>query len=332
MIGLRAQASAAHPRDEALDAVRGVLVLVMVVYHWFNYFVEIEWDIYRYLRFVTPSFIFITGFLIPRVYVARHGAVSWRISRRLTERGLKLLLLFAALNVLAGRWRNPASTELGAWHFWQEALTTGRGSAAFGILVSIGYLLILAPAVIAITHCRAGMLWAVAALAITVSMSLRALGIVSIPGEFVAIGIAGLATGATGSAHIDSVVERVRWLVAAYGVYLLAITIWNIRYPLQVAGAGMTVLLLYGLARRAASRASWWRQLVQMGRYSLYAYVAQIVLLRALHDLTRNHIAAITLAVSFVLGLGLTALAVRVAADLRSRWDVADRVYRTIFA
>lgn len=331
MSGAGSQESSA--RDEALDAVRGALVLVMVVYHWLNYFVETEWDVYRYLRFVTPSFIFITGFLIPRVYVARYGSTGRRLWRRLTVRGLKLLVLFTALNLLAGRWHDPASpTAAAASRFWLAAFTTGTGSAAFSILVSLGYLLLLAPAVIAITRCRAGLLWAFASIAVMMSMTVRAAGVLSIHGEFVAIGIVGLASGATDLARIDSLLERLRWLVAAYAAYLLAITTWNVRYPLQVIGAGLTVLLLYAFARRAPVRASWWGHLVEMGRYSFYAYVAQILLLRALRELAAGHVAVLTLIVSFVLSMGLTALAVRLAADGRSRWYMADRVYRTIFA
>src|SRR6184192_3526731 len=57
-------------RNSALDFTKGMLVLLMVLYHWLNYFVASEGDFYRYLRFVTPSFIFITGFLISNVYLS----------------------------------------------------------------------------------------------------------------------------------------------------------------------------------------------------------------------------------------------------------------------
>src|SRR5207302_5956026 len=53
-----ATASKTH-RLPALDFTKGALVLFMVLYHWLNYFVSTEGDFYRYLRFLTPSFIFI---------------------------------------------------------------------------------------------------------------------------------------------------------------------------------------------------------------------------------------------------------------------------------
>src|SRR5262249_38700960 len=87
--------SVSQPRRIArLDFVKGALVLVMVVYHWINYFIGLEWGGYRYLRFLTPAFIFITGFLVSHVYLARYSPVDPRLHRRLARRGLKLLALF----------------------------------------------------------------------------------------------------------------------------------------------------------------------------------------------------------------------------------------------
>src|SRR5579872_443944 len=76
-------------RVPALDFTKGALVLIMVLYHWLNYFVGPQGDIYKYLRFLTPSFIFITGFLISNVYLSKYGIADPRIPRRLVQRGLK---------------------------------------------------------------------------------------------------------------------------------------------------------------------------------------------------------------------------------------------------
>src|SRR6476620_8358523 len=85
----------------ALDFTKVALVLVMVLYHWLNYFVGVQGFFYRYLRFVTPSFIFITGFLISRVYLSKYTAPDLRLPRRLLVRGLKLFAIFLALNAVA---------------------------------------------------------------------------------------------------------------------------------------------------------------------------------------------------------------------------------------
>jgi len=42
-------------RIPAFDFTKGTLVLFMVLYHWLNYFYGPQGDIYKYLRFLTPS-------------------------------------------------------------------------------------------------------------------------------------------------------------------------------------------------------------------------------------------------------------------------------------
>src|ERR1700691_3958535 len=70
-------------RIPALDFTKGALVLVMVLYHWMNYFVMADGSIYKYLRFLTPSFIFITGFLISQVYLSKYQASRSHVPGRL---------------------------------------------------------------------------------------------------------------------------------------------------------------------------------------------------------------------------------------------------------
>src|ERR1700734_281432 len=86
-------------RISALDFTKGALVLIMVLYHWINYFIGPQWEYYQYLRFLTPSFIFITGFMISHVYLSKYDAADPRLPKRLFTRGLKLLGIFVVLNV-----------------------------------------------------------------------------------------------------------------------------------------------------------------------------------------------------------------------------------------
>src|SRR5271163_912176 len=100
--GLSVQATASLPKAQrisGLDFTKGALVLIMVLYHWINYFIGPQWEYYQYLRFLTPSFIFITGFMISNVYLSKYDAADPRLPKRLFTRGLKLLAIFVALNV-----------------------------------------------------------------------------------------------------------------------------------------------------------------------------------------------------------------------------------------
>ena len=62
-----AAAPSARPRIAALDMTKGVLVVAMVIYHSFNYSQDYSLG-FRFLPFLPPSFILITGFLIARLY------------------------------------------------------------------------------------------------------------------------------------------------------------------------------------------------------------------------------------------------------------------------
>src|SRR4051794_18609125 len=68
-------------RIDALDFTKGILVLIMVLYHWLNYFVTGHDWIYKYLRFLPISFVFISGFLISQVYLSKYKRADLTIPK-----------------------------------------------------------------------------------------------------------------------------------------------------------------------------------------------------------------------------------------------------------
>lgn len=323
---------AAGQRNAALDFVKGSLVVIMVLYHWLNYFVGLDWGGYRYLRFLTPSFIFITGFLISHVYLATYDRDRSRVRNRLVQRGVRLLLLFAALNLVAGVALQGRSggTERASW---EAILVTGNGSAAFSILVPIGYFLILAPGVLALSR-RAGVplaAFAGAAVCATIGLSLANADNGHL--EMLSIALVGLAAGTADISRIDTVVRRPAPLVLAYGMYVAAITVFNVPFVFQVIGVSLSVLLLYAIGRAWRSPAGLHRSVVELGKYSLFAYVAQIAALQVLRrGLHGRELAGPELAIPFVVGLLMTVLAVQAMALVRQRSTIADSIYRAVFA
>src|SRR5256885_17147620 len=89
----------ARPRIDALDMTKVVLVMAMVIYHSFNYSTDYTLG-FKYLPFLPPSFILITGFLIARLYFTPDAARDSRVYGRLFFRGCRLLVLFTLLNLL----------------------------------------------------------------------------------------------------------------------------------------------------------------------------------------------------------------------------------------
>ena len=149
-------------RIPALDFTKGALVLIMVLYHWINYFLGPHDN--RYLRFLTPSFIFISGFIISNIYLSKYGIADPHLPKRLIERGLKILGVFIVLNLMRG-FVSPGHTNANTLttHDWIRSLIdiyvlgsgVGGGQAkavAFFILVPIGYLLLLSAGLLVLSR------------------------------------------------------------------------------------------------------------------------------------------------------------------------------------
>jgi peptidoglycan/LPS O-acetylase OafA/YrhL len=310
----------------------------MVLYHWLNYFFGLDWGGYRYLRFLTPSFIFLTGFLVSHVYLVRFPYDSPTLRRRLIQRGVKLLLLFVVLNVAvtalelhtAEPWRWSAS-----WPVSRIAAVFLRneGGAAFSILVSIAYFLIAAPVVLYISK-RSGLsLTAIAAVGLGAAIWLSLAGMDNFNAEMLAIAFVGLAAGAPEHRRLTTAVNHPGLLLLGYLLYLLAIMFFDVPFTLQVVGVCLSVSLLYvlGLGHRRPRGVR--QQIIDLGKYSLFAYVVQIAVLQILRRaFSGADLTTVDLAAALVLAVVATVGVVRAASACRVSWPIADRCYRAVFA
>src|SRR5437899_4021329 len=142
-------------RISALDFTKGALVLFMVLYHWLNYFFGPQGQYYDYLRFLTPSFIFITGFMISQIQLRRYEHSGRSLAKRLFVRGLKLLAVFLVLNAFVYAALSRVQVPYSLWGKSLRSLSwaafvagtsrapDGQKSVIFTILVPIAYLLIV---------------------------------------------------------------------------------------------------------------------------------------------------------------------------------------------
>jgi peptidoglycan/LPS O-acetylase OafA/YrhL len=326
-------------RNSALDFTKGILVLFMVLYHWLNYFVSTEGSVYTYLRFLTPSFIFITGFLIANVYHAKFARDRWRVFWRLTERGVKLLLLFTLLNValnvlFASNYKGAMPGVTGFVRNAASIYISGNGKASFEVLVPISYLLLLAPWLFLL-----GGLYTRTVIVLCAAMFVGIAYADSLsPGS---ANLTLLATGVLGMVFGSHTIEAVNsWTNHWYAVvclniaYTIAIGILGVGYLLQPIGACLTVTLIYLIGMKTARSERIQRPIILLGKYSLFAYVAQICLLQLLRralpylDL---HGLAFSL-VSFAAAFALTVVTVESVDYVRTRSQTLDSLYRFVFA
>ncbi len=326
-------------RNEALDFTKGSLVLLMVFYHWFNYFVSLESEVYRYLRFLTPSFIVITGFLVSSVYLARYGSISTKTSVRLLQRGTKLLVLFTLLNLVASlivQQNYNGAPVLGVTAFFRNAYeiyVTGNGRAAFDVLVPISYFLILAPLILLLAQWLKLSLHLVAGAALVTTTVAGVMGLSSINLELFTMALLGLSLGMLPATAFAGMLRRPVILVVAYGVYLAALTRWNVVFPVQVAGVCLSLLLIYSAGLSLGSAGAFQSQVVLLGRYSLFAYIMQVAILQLLRRLSRgNDLHAVGLAAVLLAAAAATWVSIRVLDAIRGRASTVDRLYRAVFA
>jgi acyltransferase-like protein len=326
-------------RNLALDFTKGTLVLFMVLYHWINYFVTTDGrPVYTYLRFITPSFIFIAGFLITNIYPFKYGLGNPETSKRLISRGLKLLAMFTILNIIANAifTTNYKGAMPGIGGFLGNAVAiyvSGNASASFAVLVPISYLLLLSACIVRLeARWKYFVHFFCAGLFICVVL-LNVFHHSSSNLEMIAIGVLGMVFGFYPIDKIDRWAAQVNVLIALNLAYIIAISIWNVVYILQVFGVCISVMLIYSMGVKGIERNSIDATITLLGKYSLFAYVAQIGLLQLLHrglfqlDLGTEAVWTI----SFFGAMALTVLSIKIMHWGRIKSPIVDTSYKTIF-
>ena len=334
---------AAAQRISALDFTKGALVLIMVFYHWINYFIGPQWHYYFYMRFLTPSFIFITGFMISHVYLSKYDAADGRLPKRLLVRGLKLMAIFIVLNVARALVLPILSTSSLAKHpLARENLgavfVTGNLSAtnklvSFSILVPIAYLLMLCALLMIPYRSYKYTFHILCAFLLLSILVLAYMGTQSNNLEFVTIGLLGALTGFMPLAAINNLVRHPFVLAFCYLCYLICITVWNVPFPLLIIGVCLNLMIIYRLGVRKDKPDQVHNMISLLGKYSLFGYISQIGILQILDAIFRHvDLRASILVITFLAAFYLTILSVQAVDRARRAAVTVDRLYKAVFA
>lgn len=330
-------ASSTSARVDTLDATKGILVVFMVLYHSLNYTTQYQLA-FRYLSFLPPSFILITGFLLSSVYLARYAPTDLRMHLRLVTRGIKLVGLFTVLN-LAGQVvqsRNYHNPTRGLDYFlrhWMDVYFYGESRmAVFEILLPIAYLLLLAPALVLIAARHRFALPLLALPLGAVCLWLDSRGLSSPNLNLIVAGILGM-TCRVSFAALEPLGRYLPFTVAGYAAYAIVGLIWGQPFALQLIGAVLGLAAIYGASLHLGA-GNWLKHwLVRLGQYSLVAYIAQIGILQMLsHFHGRPQPFSLGFAALALAALLLTTLVVELVAWSRRRVPVVNGAYQAVFA
>lgn len=324
-------------RDEALDFTKGALVALMVFYHWCNYFIGTEGFGYRYIRFITPSFIFIAGFIVSHVYLTRYELRDVRLSLRLAIRGLKLLLLFLALNLLASFVvrRNYDGSEIGLRAFIRDAVPTfvtgNGGSAVFQVLVPIAYMLLLCALLLLVRRVIVFQIHLLCGALSVVVLTLDGFLVRSGNLQLLGAGCLGVFLGGHAWARVRAMRPDAWLLAGTYALYLAAITLWGVPYVLQLVGVCVNLWLLYLWGGKGLGDCL--KPAMLLGQYTLLAYIVQIGFLQLLAKTLQPWMhSGMVVVAGLMAALALTQLTVTLAESSRRRVRAVDVAYRTVFA
>jgi hypothetical protein len=311
----------------------------MVLYHWGNYFLGSVPYFYDFLRFLTPSFIFITGFIVSMIYTDKYDLADTSVYRRLCTRGAKLLLLFTVLNLIMhglslGRRTGAGKGIYGFLSQSYEVYLSGNSAlAAFRILVPISYILIIsAPWLWASRFIKSYLIVGTLILCCFVQVA-ETCGWISVNLTLITFGLLGLALGFLGQERICALSAYLGRILSLYLFYLLLISYFGARYWVQVIGVCLSVSLIFALGQKGFALTAVGRHIVTMGRYSLFAYIGQILGLQALRALfyllpQNSRFSIVALLAAFL----LTFLLVFSLVRARKHSKIADTFYKLAFA
>jgi hypothetical protein len=316
----------------------------MVLYHWINYFIGPQWPYYFYLRFLTPSFIFITGFMISHVYLAKYDVADPRLPKRLFMRGLKLMAIFLVLNVArvfivpllhtGALVENPLDVRSLFIVFVSGNLSVVSGKlVSFSILVPISYLLMFSGALMFPYRFYRYTFHVVCVSLLSSILILGLIGAQSQNLEFVTIGMLGVLTGFTPIATINDLVRHPYKLAIVYGCYTIAITIWNVPFLLLIVGVYLSLMAIYLVGARGSEPGTIRSEVILLGKYSLFGYISQMVILQILSAGSHFvHLGVTVLGISFFAAFALTIVSVELVDRARARTASMDRLYKAVFA
>lgn len=274
-------------RDTALDIVKGLCVLIMVIHHAINYF-PTEAVALKYFRFVSGAFLFMAGFVATHIYSAKYDFSKEKIQvgKRLVVRGVKLIIIFliantAILLTIGGRLgvaSMPSPKYLNTW------LITGTyETQSFALLVPIAYTLIVVGVLIFFFEGRRSVIISMAALLVLCCLWVYSDQTAGYYFRYFSIGFLGAAFGLVPGIQLQKVLGH---LGTISGIYLLlsavlafALKTSFLLYSLSVV---ITLAFLYALAMKMDEGEFVIRKIILVGKYTLISYLFQIVLLRML--------------------------------------------------
>ena len=332
-------------RIESIDLFKGVLVLLMIVYHTTLLYVtkgdDERADLIRMeLAFLHSAFLFVSGFLCGFHYAPKRDQ-GVAVARRVLTRGLRLFCVFALCNVVAYATTSAyeVSSFLKSFDSW-ESISRSYILSVSGKLFAFEIL-----AYIAVYLCIASITLAPIGLAVaTFALIIAAATIPSPMLTFLQIGFLGQVLGTlvyyrNFSVH-DTLNRKETFvclaILALVARFIIPTEHWHsipLIGPLWLVADTLLWWWCAAAANKALPRAAT-RSIVFLGKYTLMAYLLQMPIIRIASAISFN--SSIDSRALYFATVIFTCVASLLFLHLleraRRRWVIADDAYRFAFA
>lgn len=324
-------------RNLILDFVKGVLVIFMVIYHALNIFTSAGWEAYSYIRFVSGSFLFISGYIISIYYAQKFDLNKLSTSMRLAVRGIKLLSIFTLLNLtiqISGI-GNPNKIQAGMHYFLNnghDIFGLGKpGLASFQILLPIAYLMILSPLFLLLSNISIAMI----CLSLIAGFAVSYFEIESVNIGLGILGVIGLYGGLLANRwEITLSLKRKDFILAGLLTCFYLMRYLDRNLVSYAIGVAFVIKLIYDLGAILNLKTFVNRLTILLGQYSLITYIGQIVFLQCLSIFVFKIKWEISYQIVLLIlctNLFLVALCL-LLSRIRVRYKGFDAMYRFVFS
>jgi hypothetical protein len=143
----------------------------------------------------------------------------------------------------------------------------------------------------------------------------------------------GISVGYTSMDRINRLVKRPLVLFGAYFAYLCAITWFDDSYLVQIVGVSLSLAIIYWAGVSGDEAGNIYKVMILLGQYSLFAYIAQIVILQIVRRSLVPFGPSMGLSgVAFLVCLTGTIVSVAALDRARPRVTALNKVYTAVFS
>ncbi len=329
-------------RNVELDVIKGMLVLVMLLYHCASAsaFPSLR-VLLRKIDFIHFAFMAITGFLLGYHYYKTVLLTPTKVQRRLFIRAGKILALFVMANTVFyalgyGRqgWERIRALPDIETVFRELFLKLPDDLVAFEILYLIACFILVATILIRFRTVK----W------LLLAVILVPIIMPGVPILFITLACVGMLVGILAQeGRLKCLELRMRqWLwvfpvlLVLRVIFLPPMSQWISANEVKLVLLSMeTVIWFYSFIWIIERLANKWIQsrIILLGRYTLFAYMFQVVCARVVHGiLYRAGFEDVYYYGTSLFIVGVTLYFATVFLDrMRRSWPLGDRVYRAVF-